>query len=77
MREIVEAVWPALATIGVRPIGRADIVTDDDCDNHCIAQMDSNDRPLCPERFVVTTVHPRHPVWWVRLHDSEMNYLNA
>jgi hypothetical protein len=28
----------------------------DDCNDHGVVMMDSNDRPLCPEGFVVATV---------------------
>jgi len=48
-----------------------------DRDNHCVAERDLNDRPLCPERFVVATVHPCHRVGWIRLYDGEMHHLVA
>ena len=49
----------------------------DDCNDHGVAQMDSNDRPMCPEGFVVASVHPRKWIGRVRLYNGKMKHLAA
>ena len=49
----------------------------DDCNNYGVALMDTYDRPLCPEGFVVATVYPREWIWRIRLVNSKMNHLTA
>ena len=49
----------------------------DDRNNDGVALVDSNDRPLCPEGFVVATVDPREWIRRVRLYDGEIKYLTA
>jgi hypothetical protein len=49
----------------------------DDGNDHRVALMDSNDRPLCSEGFVVATVNPRERVRRVRLYNGKMKNLTA
>lgn len=49
----------------------------DDCDNHGVALMDSDDRPLRSEGSVVTAVHPREWIWRIRLYNGKMKHLTA
>jgi len=49
----------------------------DDSDDHGVALLHSDDRPLCAKRFVVATVHACERIRRVRLYNRKTKYLTA
>ena len=49
----------------------------DDRDDHRVALMHSNDRPLRPKRFVIAPVHSRKRIRWISLDNREMKHLTG